>query len=132
MGSHTIAYTDSSFLKFLTTMKNPSPRVWRWMADLSLYNYEVLHITGSTDTAADALFRMYPEEYLALLEIDVSPDWTDAHKADHALLELCYQRMENSKRTGDSHGMAFVFGLETVFWSLLRSTMRKSPSSIST
>ena len=34
---------------------------------------------------------MYPEEYLALLEIDVSPDWTDAYKADPALLELCYQ-----------------------------------------
>ena len=44
MGSHTIAYTDSSFLKFLTTPKTPSPRVVRWMADLSLYNYEVRHI----------------------------------------------------------------------------------------
>ena len=53
MGSHTIAYTDSSF-------------VVRWMADLSLYNYEVRHIPGSTNTAADALSRMYPEESLAL------------------------------------------------------------------
>ena len=27
---------------------------------------------------------MYPEESLALSEIDVSPDWTDAYKADPA------------------------------------------------
>ena len=61
------------------------------MADLSLFNYEVRHITGSTNTAADALPRMYPEESLALFENDVSPDWTDAYKADRALLELCHQ-----------------------------------------
>ena len=92
MGSHTTAYTDSSFLKFLTTLKTPSPRVVRWMADLSLYNYEVRHIPGSTNTAADALSRMYPEDSLALLKIDVSPDWTDAYKADPAFLELYYQQ----------------------------------------
>ena len=61
------------------------------MADLSLFNYEVRHIPGSTNTAADALSRMYPEEYLALSEIDVSPDWTEAYKADPPHLELCYQ-----------------------------------------
>ena len=71
MGSHTIAYTDSSFLKFLTTLNTHSQRVVRWMADLSLCTYEVRHIPGSTNTAADALSRMYPEESLALLEIDV-------------------------------------------------------------
>ena len=81
MCSHmcTIAYTDSSFLKLLTTLKTPSPSVVRWMADIPLYNYEVRHIPGSSNTAADALSRMYPEESLDLLEIDVSPDWTDAH-----------------------------------------------------
>ena len=36
------------------------------MADLSLYNYEVRHITGSTNNAADALSRLYPDETLAL------------------------------------------------------------------
>ena len=66
MGSHTIAYTVSSFLKLLTTLKTPSPSVVRWMTDLSLYNYEVRHIPGSTNNAADALSRMYPDETLAL------------------------------------------------------------------
>ena len=61
------------------------------MADLSLYNYDVCHFFGSTNTAADALSRMYPEEFLSLLEIVVSPDWTDAYKADPAILELFYQ-----------------------------------------
>ena len=58
MGSHTIAYTVTSFLKILTTLKTPSPSVVRWLADLHLYNYEVRHIPGSTNTAADALSRM--------------------------------------------------------------------------
>ena len=61
------------------------------MADISLYNYDVCHFFGSTNTAADALSRMYPEEFLSLLEIVVTPDWTDASKADPTLLELCYQ-----------------------------------------
>ena len=34
---------------------------------------------------------MYPEEYLFFLENNVSSDWTDAYKADSALVELCYQ-----------------------------------------
>ena len=61
------------------------------MADLSLYNYDVCNISSSSNTAADALSRMYPEEFLSLLETVVSPDLTDAYKADPALLELCYQ-----------------------------------------
>ena len=61
------------------------------MADLSLHNYYVCHFPSSTNTAADALSRMYPEELLSLLEIVVSPDWTDTYRADPALLELCYQ-----------------------------------------
>ena len=61
------------------------------MADLSLYNYDVCHFPSSTNTAADALSRMYPEEFLSLLETVVSLDRTDAYKADPALLELWYQ-----------------------------------------
>ena len=61
------------------------------MADLSLHNYDVCHIPSSTITAADTFSPMYPEEFLSLLEIVVSPDWTDTYKADPALLELWYQ-----------------------------------------
>ena len=49
------------------------------MADLSLFNYEVRHIPGSTNTAADTLSRMYPEESLPLFENDMSRDWTDTY-----------------------------------------------------
>ena len=61
------------------------------MADLSLYNYDVCHVPSSTNTVADAFSRMYPDEFLSLLESVVSPDWTDAYKADTTLLELCNQ-----------------------------------------
>ena len=40
-------------------------------------------------------------------------------------------RMDNSNRTGDSHGMVAVCGLETVYWSQPQSMMLSSPSSIS-
>ena len=72
-------------------MKTSSTRVVWSIADLSLYNYDVCHFPSSTNTAADALSRMYPEEFLFLIDIVVSPDWTDAYKADPALSELCYQ-----------------------------------------
>ena len=61
------------------------------MADLFLSIYDVCHLPGSTITAADALSRMYQEATLSLIEIYVSPDLTDAYKADPSLLELCSQ-----------------------------------------
>ena len=39
-------------------MKTPSTRVTRWLEILSLYTYEVQHIPGSTNTAADASSRL--------------------------------------------------------------------------
>jgi len=58
MGSYTFIFTDSTFLKFLSTMKSPSPRVTRWLSELSLFHYEIQHIPGTTNTAADALSRL--------------------------------------------------------------------------
>ena len=95
MSSYTIAYTDSSNHKILTNLTTHSTRVVRWIAALSLYNSKVRHIPGSTNTAADALLRIYPEESLYFLEIDAAPDWDDTYKADTALLELCYQPDEH-------------------------------------
>ena len=87
MGIFTTVYTDSMFLKFLTTMKAPSPRVTRWLAELALYHFEVKHIPGSTNTAADALSRIANLQ-LAIhsLEIDNESSWEDAYKADPMLL----------------------------------------------
>ena len=71
------------------TVNAPSTCVVRWMADLFLSNYDVCHLPSSAITAADALSPMYPVESLSLLEVHVSPGWTDAYRADPALLELC-------------------------------------------
>ena len=95
------------------------------MADLSLYNYEVCHIPGSTNTAADALSRMpfwkFRCHRTGLMPIRQIPlFWSSV-----------ISWMDNLKRTGDSHGMAAVCGLETVSWSQSRNTMLSSPSSIS-
>ena len=68
-GGYTKVYTDSSFLKFLGTLKDPSPRVTRWLSVLALYHYDVYHIPGSTNTAADALSRL-PLHGCMTMEID--------------------------------------------------------------
>ena len=79
-------------------MKTSSTRVVRWMAELSLYNCDICHFPGSANTAADALSPMYPEEFLSLLQIVVSLDWTDAYTADPAILELGYQPDDQLKQ----------------------------------
>ena len=52
-----IVYTDNLTLKYLTTMKDTSPRMNRWLEKLQRFNFEIRHIPGTTNTAADALSR---------------------------------------------------------------------------
>ena len=44
-------------LKYLTTMKDTSSQMNRWLEKLSRFNFEIRHIPGTTNTAADALSR---------------------------------------------------------------------------
>ena len=85
MGSDTTVYTDSSFLKFLTTLKDPSPRVTRWLGVLALYHYTIVHIPGSTNTAADALSRSHIHGATNFMEIDNQASWEPEYKADPVL-----------------------------------------------
>ena len=52
-----IVHTDNITLKYLNTMKDTSPRMNRWLEKLSRFNFEIRHIPGTTNTAADALSR---------------------------------------------------------------------------
>ena len=96
MGSFTTAYTDSTFLKYISTMKNPSPRVVRWLSDLALFNYELKHIPGSTNTAADALSRPDDEATLCVLDLDLDMSWEPAYREDPDVYPLYFAPAEDN------------------------------------
>jgi len=48
-------FTDNVALKFWSTVQNLSPRQVRWQAYVSMFDIDISHITGVTNTAADAL-----------------------------------------------------------------------------
>ena len=49
--------TDSAALKYLKTLKDPRGIWFRWIHELSGYNFEVVHRAGKKNTNADALSR---------------------------------------------------------------------------
>ena len=52
-----VVYTDSSPLKYLTTMQNPGGLLGRWLSEISSFQFEVIHKKGSENKNADALSR---------------------------------------------------------------------------
>ena len=57
-------FTDNITLKYLKTMKDPSKRMIRWIAELADYSPIIQHIPGSTNTAADAISRQVHLHFL--------------------------------------------------------------------
>ena len=51
-------HTDSSALKYLTTMKNQSGLFTRWYQELAGFNFKVIHKKGKENSNADALSRL--------------------------------------------------------------------------
>ena len=50
--------TDNRFLKWLQTLRKPTPRIARWILKLQEYDYQIVHRPGSTNRVADALSRI--------------------------------------------------------------------------
>lgn len=57
LGSKTKIWTDHKALTFLNTMKNSSPRVARWWAELQQYDMEINYKKGVDNVVADTLSR---------------------------------------------------------------------------
>ena len=69
-------HTDNIALKNIFTMKDPSPRICRWIEKLSRFHLDIQHIPGTTNSAADALSRNIALNALTDL------DWTEEYRAD--------------------------------------------------
>ena len=52
-----IIYTDHAALKWLKSMKNPRGIFFRWLQELSSYEFEIHHVPGKSTGAADGLSR---------------------------------------------------------------------------
>ena len=50
--------TDNRPLKWLQTLRKPTPRIARWILKLQEYDYEIVHRSGSSNRVADALSRI--------------------------------------------------------------------------
>ena len=58
LGAKIKVYTDNVALKFWRTAQNLSPLQVMWQANISMFDVEISHITGVTNTAADAISRL--------------------------------------------------------------------------
>ena len=50
-------YTDHAALKFLMTQKHILQRLARWQIVLNNFDFDIVHVSGSTNNIADALSR---------------------------------------------------------------------------
>ena len=50
--------TDNRPVKWLQTLRKPTPRIARWILKLQEYEYEIVHRPGSSNRVADALSRI--------------------------------------------------------------------------
>ena len=57
-GPKVLAYTDNVALRYWRTAQNLSPRQVRWLAFLGMFDLEIAHIPGVTNTAADSMYKM--------------------------------------------------------------------------
>ena len=71
-------------------MNDPTPRQVRWLAFLAMYDLDIRHIPGTTNSAADALSRLCP-----VLAEETS--WENVYKADPWILENFYTRRKQLK-----------------------------------
>ena len=83
MGSNVLAYTDNVALRHWKTAQNLPPRHVRWLAYIGMFDLDIAHITGVTNTAADALSRLASPALCCPVTGSADDDWKDAYKLDH-------------------------------------------------
>ncbi|KAG1135165.1 hypothetical protein G6F37_013057 [Rhizopus arrhizus] len=87
-----LIYPDHSSLQWILNAKDyVSARVWRWIMFLQSYQFEVIHVAGTNNSAADALScRSIIPSVQAIQETSLSPqfDWFKAQSEDSDTVEI--------------------------------------------
>jgi dUTPase len=93
-------YSDNSALQWLATMKNPKGIYWRWLAELSSYNYSLGWQKGTSMGAPDGLSRadhmdeptveetQESQEYIGRIDDD---EGINAIRLDMATIRQCQE-----------------------------------------
>ena len=81
-GAQIKAYTDSTFVRYLKTCELNSPRQARWVSLIETYNVEFTHISGTTNTAIDALSRL-KGSLMPILPMDPVEDCGSLYMTDN-------------------------------------------------
>ena len=60
-------------MTYLRTLKNPSPKIARWLLQLEEYDYSIIYMEGKSNANAGIMSRlpMYDEEEQAVQAIDI-------------------------------------------------------------
>ena len=103
--------TDSSAITFLTSMKESRGMFARWAVYLASLDFEIKHIPGKTNTAADAfsrtLFPIQPRDPDEPDSFLVYPDIEDVYSIENSKVEWT---LEYKKDLPLSQVMEFVKG----------------------
>jgi len=86
-GSKVVLMTDHKPITELRRAKNPCPKVFRWILELSEWDFEIVYVKGAHQYVADALSRMDSRDLIHLKE---KPDsfWRSSMPMPLAMLSL--------------------------------------------
>ena len=87
MGSKVLAYTDNVALRYWKAAQNLSPRHVRWLAYIGMFNLDIAHTTGVTNTDADVLSRLASHALCCPVIGSPAEDCKNAYKLDPALAQ---------------------------------------------
>ena len=79
--------TDNKPLKWLKTLRKPTPQIARWILKLQKYDYEIVHRAGSANRVAYALSRI-PTNAVFLSNDKFIIELRDTQRSDPELMPV--------------------------------------------
>jgi len=93
-GFTVIVWTDHESLKYLSTMKNPSKRLARWIDEFGEYSLDIRYKKGGENTIPDAISRR--------------PDWMGEGPRNRAAVVAAVRTMDMDEDEWASHMVALI------------------------
>ena len=88
LGNHFKLLSDHKPLCWLRNLKNPAPKLARWILQLEEYDFEVVYKEGKKHTNADAMSRLPVDANLCMFTLDSDLTIDELKRAQHQVPEL--------------------------------------------